>query len=167
MFHMKYFLKATAFAIVFFIAFTESVISSETTAENFSIYNLKGERSIFYKILNSLPDNGKVIVNFTSVYCQPCRKEIPQLVNINESKKGNIVLMCIFAETSDLVIPVAKTLDIKAKTYVDPFGNIQKMYNVKKYPVTLVIDKDYKILGRFEGFNESNMENIRKICYER
>ena len=146
------------------LTFSTAVIPADTTAENFAVYNLNGERFIFYKIIDSIPENGLLVVNFTSVTCIPCKKEIPELKNITEAGKGKNRLMCIYAETADAAGPSAESLGVKENAYVDPFGNIQKMYNVKKYPVTFIIDRQYKILGRFEGYNEANIRNIKKFC---
>jgi len=145
-------------------AFCTALIPSDTAAQNFAVYNIKGERSIFYKIIDSMPDSGILIVNFTSVTCIPCKKEIPELKSISEAGNGNIKLICIYAEAADSARSSAESLIVADNAYVDPFGNIQKMYNVKKYPVTFIIDKRYKILGRFEGYSESNIKKIKKLC---
>jgi thiol-disulfide isomerase/thioredoxin len=149
--------------LTLFFCFTV-IIYADTTAENFALYNIKGERFILYNILNSLPDGSMLIVNFTSVKCLPCTKEIPELKNISESTAGNTKLMCIYAETTDVARISAESLGVSECSYVDPFGNIQKTYNIKKYPVTFIIDKKFKILGRFEGYSERNIKKIKQLC---
>lgn len=149
---------------VILVFFCTVAIQADSTAENFAVYNIKGERFIFYRILDSMPENSKLLVNFTSVTCIPCKKELPELKKISESSGDRIWLMCIYAEAADAARPSAESLGVADNAYVDPFGNIQKQYNVKKYPVTFIIDKEYKILGRFEGYNESNIEKIKHLC---
>jgi len=138
--------------------------SEPETAENFPVYNLKGERNIFYKLVDELPDNGLMLVNFTSVACLPCKKEIPELKAIVDGDSGRLRLMCIYAEAADKAKESATPMGVADVTFVDPFGAIQKKYNVTKYPVTFVIDKEYKILGRYDGYTQGNISKIKKIC---
>jgi len=138
--------------------------SEQQTAENFPVYNLKGERKIFYRLIESLPDNGLAIVNFTSVTCLPCKKEIPELKALAESKGGEVMLLCIYAETADQVKTSAASLGVEENAYVDPFGAIRNKFNITKFPVTIVIDKKYKIIGRYEGYTRKNINGIKKIC---
>jgi len=146
------------------VLFSVGIIQADTTAENFAVYNIQGERFIFYKMLDSMPADSTLLVNFTSVNCIPCRKELPELKSISVSSGGSISLMCIYAETADVAGLSAESLGVAENAYIDPFGNIQKLYNVRKYPVTFIIDKQYKILGRFEGYNESNIKKIKQLC---
>jgi hypothetical protein len=44
-----------------FIFFSGNLFSSSIKAENFPVYNIKGSRLIFYKILDSLPENAILI----------------------------------------------------------------------------------------------------------
>lgn len=144
--------------------FLSAAIQADTTAENFAVYNIRSERFIFYKMMDSFPDNTMVIVNFTSINCPPCRKEIPELKKIADASGGKVRLICIYAEAADSAGPSAESLGIRDNAYVDPFAHIQKLYNVKKYPVTFIIDMQHKILGRFEGYTPGNINKIKKIC---
>lgn len=141
-----------------------NAVSSGTKAANFPVYSVRGERFVFYKIIDSMPDDGIIIVNFTSVNCLPCKKEIPELKKITGSGNGRLKLMCIYAESADLAGRSAESLGATADSYVDPFGNIQKMYNIAKYPVTIIVDKKHRILGRFDGYTSDNIKKIKKIC---
>jgi thiol-disulfide isomerase/thioredoxin len=131
--------------------------------ENFAIYNIQGKRCIFYDIVNSLPENGILILNFTSIKCKPCRKEIPELVS-STSKSGNSAkIMFIYAENAALAQPGAAELGITDRAYVDPFGNIQKIFGVKKIPATIIISKNYIQLCRFDGYTRENIRGIEKV----
>jgi len=152
--------------ILFFILqiFTRNPVYSGMKAENFPVFSINGERFVFYKLVDAMPDKGLIIVNFTSVDCRPCKKEIPELKSIAESGGERLKLMCLYTETADQAKPNAESLGVSDNAFVDPFGNIQKLYRVKKYPVTFVIDKHYSILGRFDGYTPANIKKIRKLC---
>lgn len=141
--------------------------AQQPKVENFVVYTSEGKRCIFYDLFTELPKNGVLLVNFTSVYCKPCKKEIPQLAAIADRSKGNARLICIYAEGGKPVKENASSLGIKDRAYVDPFGNIQKQCAVSRYPVTFVIDCSHTILSRFDGYTEENIRQIEKLVLGR
>ncbi len=147
--------------VIVFTASTD-IFSQIKTAPNFALYNINGKRFVFYNILEMLPPKGIVILNFTSIYCKPCRKEIPELLSIS-GKSNRVKLICIYAESGDPVKDNSRELNVSGKSYVDPFGSIRLKFNVNSIPVTFIIDKSCTILGRFEGYTESNILSIKRL----
>lgn len=131
-------------------------------APNVAVYTIKGERHILYGLLDGLPAGGVAILNFTSVYCLPCKKEIPELRDI-AGRANNVKLLCIYAEEAGIAGPHAKKMGIYDCSYVDALGAVQAKFGVKKYPVTILINKKREIEGRFEGYTVENIEAIKKI----
>ncbi|MBN2161147.1 MAG: TlpA family protein disulfide reductase [Spirochaetes bacterium] len=131
-------------------------------APNVAFYNLDGVRLILYAMLNKLANDNVVIINFTSIYCRPCKKEIPELVDIVKRSKGSR-LMFVFNETPQAVSPEAARFGIYDISYSDTLGSIQMKFGVKRYPVTFVISKKRRILGRFEGYSKKNIEAIIRL----
>lgn len=131
-------------------------------APNAPLYDLAGSRQILYSLLDGLPGDGILVINFTSVTCKPCKKEIPELlVMAGNSKK--VRLLFVYAEAAREAAPHAREFAVQERAYVDPLGAVQSKYGVKSYPVTVVIDKKYTIVGRFEGYTPANMEALRKL----
>jgi thiol-disulfide isomerase/thioredoxin len=163
--HANLFTKIRIILFSALIFYAPQLNSKTGTAENFPVYNLNGERFIFYKLLDRLADDGVMIVNFTSVTCLPCKKELPELLKIVNEKgqPDKVNLMCIYAEDAVKAKKSADALGVTSFTYTDIFGNIQKLYGVKNYPVTFLINKKRKIIGRYTGYKQSNMEQIKKI----
>lgn len=141
----------------------DTLVSQDKKAEDFVVYSIEGKRTIFYDYLAAIPGNGVVLLNFTSINCKPCRKEIPELVSVIEGSGGRAKLLCIYSESGNSVRELASELNILDKAYVDPFGNIQKQYDVRKIPVTYVIRGDGTILGRYDGYTEDNIRKIQEI----
>lgn len=154
-----------AFLSLVLLSTNAGISSSVIKAQNFPVYNLNGERHVFYKMLAELPERGLMIVNFTSITCLPCKKEIPELKNTSEISE-KIKLILIYAENSEGVKDNAASMGVAENAFVDPFGNIQKLYGVKQYPVTFVINKKYEIVGRFDGYTEANIKKIKQICFK-
>lgn len=156
-------------AISAYIIFTASgdICSQSRSVPNFAMYNVTGKRFVFYNILKKLPPGGIVILNFTSIYCKPCRREIPELLSISGKGGSAVRLVCIYAESGKPVSENARELGVLDRAYVDPFGAVRSKFDVKKIPVTILIDKSHTILGRFEGYTESNIKSIKKIVIGR
>jgi thiol-disulfide isomerase/thioredoxin len=127
--------------------------------QNFALYDVEGNRQVFYGILKENPGQFFVL-NFTSVDCVPCKKEIPELIDL-EKKNPQMKLFCIFGEAGNLAKPVGKSLGLTT-IYSDPVENIQKIFGVKSYPTTVVIHKG-KILATLVGYNEENTKLLRKL----
>jgi thiol-disulfide isomerase/thioredoxin len=152
-----------------FIAFTatKDIFSQKQGVPNFALHTINGKRLVFYNILKKLPPKGIVILNFTSIYCKPCRKEIPELLSISGKGGSRIKLICIYAESGRPVSDNARELGVLDRACVDPFGAIRSRFVVEKIPVTILIDKSRTILGRFEGYTEDNIRSIRGIVIGR
>ncbi len=146
-----------------FSFYVENAYSAPIKAENFAVYDLEANRHIFHRLIDSLPQDGLIILNFTSVYCPPCKLEIPELKTIADNNK-RLKLVCIYAETPDIAVKNASSLNISNYAYVDPFGSIRKLYNVTRFPVTFIIDRNYRILGRYEGYLPDNIRKIKGFC---
>lgn len=131
-------------------------------APNAAVYTIKGERHILYGLLDGLPAGGVAILNFTSVYCLPCKKEIPELRDI-AGRANKVKLFFIYAEEAAIAGPHAKKMGICDCSYVDALRAVQAKFGVKKYPVTILINKKREIVGRFEGYTVENIEEIKRI----
>ncbi len=131
-------------------------------APNVAIYTIKGARHILYGLLDELHEGGVAMLNFTSVYCLPCKKEIPELRDI-AGRANNVKLLYIYAEEAAIAGPHAKKMGIYDYSYVDALGAVQGKFGVKKYPVTILINKKREIVGRFEGYTVENIEAIKRI----
>jgi thiol-disulfide isomerase/thioredoxin len=145
---------------------TKDIFPQSRKAPNFAVHSVSGKRFVFYNILKNLPPRGIVIVNFTSVYCKPCRREIPELLSISRKGGRAVRLVCIYAESGKPVSENARELGV-LEAYVDPFGSIRSKFDVKKIPVTILIDKSRSILGRFEGYTDGNIKSIKRIVIGR
>jgi thiol-disulfide isomerase/thioredoxin len=133
---------------------------SDPEFQNFALYDVEGNRQVFYGVLKENP-NKIFVLNFTSVDCIPCKKEIPELIEL-EKRTPQMKLFCIFNEAGNIAKPVAKSLGLQT-SYSDPVENIQKIFGVKSYPTTVVLGKQGKILATLVGYNEENTKQLKKL----
>lgn len=106
---------------------------------------------------------GKVIIlDFWATWCPPCRKGIPDLVDIKKqygSKGVEIIGISVDQETKDEVVPFMKEYGIN---YPIVYGNMnvyQQYGGIRAIPTSFIIDKEGKIVASYEGL-------ISKLAYE-
>jgi thiol:disulfide interchange protein DsbD len=94
---------------------------------------------------------GKVVVlNYWATWCIPCRQEIPEFNRIQAdlgSKGVQVVGISMDEDGAEAVRPFLKQLPMK---YTVGLGS----GTIGQLPITLVLDRNGKTVGRFEGFTK-------------
>lgn len=109
------------------------------------------ERSI-----NVADQTGKVVlVNFWATWCAPCRKEIPDLVNLYDEFKNDgllIVGIAVDQEGAEVVKPYVEKNEINYPIVVDPDQSTEAHFDAMYgLPTTYVVAPDGKIVQRVLG----------------
>ncbi len=106
---------------------------------------------------------GKVVIlDFWATWCPPCRKGIPDLVELKKkygSKGFEIIGISVDQETKPDVVPFIKDYGIN---YPVVYGNTnvyQQYGGIRAIPTSFIIDKEGKIVASYEGL-------ISKAAYE-
>jgi cytochrome c biogenesis protein CcmG, thiol:disulfide interchange protein DsbE len=142
--------------LLFMLFAVQSVYSQSMEIPNSKLFTKGGGELILHEYLESLTETDIAVLNFTSVSCIPCKKEIPELLRLSE-KHPNIKLFIIFAEADPSTF--ANSLGL-SKYYADPLGTLQNKYKIKAYPVTYLVFRDKKVLSRLEGYTEKNSKKL-------
>ncbi|KAF0141455.1 MAG: alkyl hydroperoxide reductase [Stygiobacter sp.] len=112
---------------------------------------------------------GKVVIlDFWATWCPPCRKGIPDLVELKKKygQKGfEIVGVSVDDQTKDDVVPFIKEYKIN---YPVVYYNeaVRISYGgIESIPTTFVIDKQGKIVASYLGFREKSVyeDHIKKL----
>jgi thioredoxin-related protein len=151
------------FNFILFFSMQSIIFSQNNPIEDFAIYSVSGERIIFSEMLASLPDNGFLIINFTSVNCIPCKKEIPELKELIIKYKNKAKLICVYSEAGKPVQDLAESLGVIDIAFVDPFGKVQSIFAIKSVPVTILFSKKSLIIQRLEGYTQKNMKALEEV----
>jgi thiol:disulfide interchange protein DsbD len=112
---------------------------------------------------DAAPLSGKVvIVNFWATWCVPCRKEIPSFNLMHKELAGKgveVVGVSLDEEGADAVKPFLAKTPIE---YPIALGSdaAKEKFQVGPLPTTIVLDRQGKIVRKFEGF--THPEDIQK-----
>lgn len=123
------------------------VPSLDAPAPDFELYNLSGE-SIPFEEYRGKP----VLLNFWAIWCAPCRLEMPVFQSKFEKYAGELSIVAINnAENPDDVQDFVDELGLTFDVLLDPKAEIQRLYQVRGYPTTFLIDPDGVIRVRHIG----------------
>ncbi|HUP57307.1 MAG TPA: TlpA disulfide reductase family protein, partial [Bdellovibrionota bacterium] len=89
------------------------------------------------------------LINFWATWCQPCVTELPSIVKLRRKFKpeGFEVVAINVDESPDEVLPGAiKRYGLDFTVYLDPEQKLSELFDVTGLPLTVVIDRNRKIL---------------------
>ena len=130
---------------------------------NSKIYNENGGELLF---LNLFERNTIYLVNFWATWCQPCKKELPELEKIyRDLKDYNIKIYIISIDKKNIKDQnlFLKKLKLKGlKSYFDPKMKLFNSFNLKGIPTTIVVKKN-KAIAIKEGIIEYNKKLKKEL----
>lgn len=97
------------------------------------------------------------LINFWATWCPPCVKEMPSLQKLS-SEYGARGLTVIGVNMDDdpagVLAPFMAKHQITFPSYIDPKGEIAEQIGVSGLPLTLVVDRERKLLLEHTGDEE-------------
>lgn len=125
-----------------------NVNNNSVTAPDFTLLDTNGNKV-------KLSDyKGKVVIlDFWATWCPPCRKGIPDLVELKKTYKDNIVIIGISMDTDSKndVVPFMKEYGINYKIVYGDNDVVQKYGNISAIPTSFIIDQSGKVITSFVG----------------
>ena len=107
-------------------------------APEFELRSLDGEE------INLVGMRGHpVLVNFWATWCGPCRLEMPAFQERFEQYHGDLQILAInFDESPDEVRSFVNEFGLTFDVVLDPGAKVQKLYQVRGYPTSYLIDAE-------------------------
>ena len=103
------------------------------------------------KHFNLAEQQGKVVfLAFWATWCEPCRRDIPRLIEAQTEFK-NLVVIGISTEPRDDVAGYLRQEAFDFQTALDPGGEINKAYGIDLIPRLFVIDQHGVITKMIRG----------------
>jgi thiol-disulfide isomerase/thioredoxin len=97
-----------------------------------------------------------VFLNFWATWCSPCRAEMPAMEKLHRSFKdrGLMVVAVNYLEDGDRVLKYIRKMSYTFTVLMDNDGYVSGKYRVNAIPVTFLIDRDGRIVGRARGMRD-------------
>ncbi len=90
-----------------------------------------------------------VVVNFWATWCQPCRKEMPDLESLyKKNRDKGLLVLAISDEDAVKVTPFIKQQDVKYPVLLDTSKEVHKLYHIEGLPRTFVYDRSGKLAAQ-------------------
>lgn len=116
--------------------------------------------------MDSLLDEGPLVINFWATWCSPCRLEMPHLEKvyrefapkgvqfavISVDRKGHMDRVKTFLEKQKVSIPA----------YIDHDTALAKSFKVRAIPTTMIILEDRSLYHRNKGYSSGDEVMLRK-----
>jgi peroxiredoxin len=99
---------------------------------------------------------GKVVlIDFWAQWCEPCKKELPQLDKLAKeyAGKGVVIVAVNIDKQRDNAERMVKQLGVSLPVLLDPAGSVAGTYDLPKMPTSFVVDKKGIIRYVNEGFD--------------
>lgn len=111
---------------------------------------------------------GKVVLlNVWATWCVPCRKEMPQLDQLQAEFGGadfEVVAVSIDRGGAFVVQAFYDEIDVQhLKMFIDASGAVSRALNIVGLPTTLLIDRQGRELGRLIGPTDWTGPEIKKL----
>lgn len=110
-----------------------------------------------------------VLLNIWATWCPPCREEMPSLDRLNAKRGGPAFEVVALSIDSDraAVKPFYRETGIKTlREYFDPNGRASAALGAFAVPVTLLIDKNGREIGRALGPAEWDSAAVESLVDE-
>jgi peroxiredoxin len=146
-------MKKLALGLLFVSGAAFAGVHKGQKAPNFSLPTLSGGT------MSLAQQRGKVvIVDFWAQWCEPCKKELPQLDKLQKEFAGkNVVILAVNLDKSrDNAVALARQLGLSLPVLLDPAGSVAATYDLPKMPTSFVVDKKGIVRFVHEGFEGSS-----------
>ena len=133
------------------------------TAPDFSLTTIDGENIS----LNTFRGKKFVHITFWATWCPACLMEIPKLKKLYQAV-GNkpLEILSVAVGVNDSIKKVRRVQEqqqLPYKILFDESGRVSQLYGVMGIPTHIVIDKDGKVLARFNQLPENTNDYFKQF----
>ncbi|MCW5580841.1 MAG: TlpA family protein disulfide reductase [Luteimonas sp.] len=109
-----------------------------------------------------------VVVNFWASWCEPCRREMPALVELDEHEPGlALVTVAVADRAADTRRFLADYLIETTVVVADPDQAIARAWNARMIPTTYVLDARhqprYRVVGEADWRDAALQDRVRAL----
>jgi len=106
-----------------------------------------------------------VFLNFWATWCVPCRDEMPALEKLYRAyrERSFTVVAVNVRESKDTAAPFLREVRVTFPAVLDGDGAVARLYAVRSLPVSLLVDREGRIL--FKAFGEREWDGPHARAY--
>ncbi|MFC1511776.1 TlpA family protein disulfide reductase [Candidatus Latescibacterota bacterium] len=136
-----------------------SFFLKDIDGNNFFYNDYIGEKARF--------ETGAMIFSFGASYCEPCKREIPELGKIAEKyRDAGLRVFLIAMEPQDRAQKLVEETGTTLPLLLDRYLVVQKLIGFEGIPYTVVVDSDGLVQFINTGFSESNVREAMESFEE-
>ena len=111
-------------------------------------------------------DKKVLLVNFWATWCEPCLTEMPSIIRLRNAfkDKGFDVVAVNVDDKPETVVPKAlRQIGIDFTVYTDPNEQLRDLFNIRGVPLSILLDRNRKILMIHDGERDWNNHETRAL----
>lgn len=120
--------------------------------------------------LSALCENGPVLISFWATFCEPCKKEIPHLIELLpefEEQKLQLVLVSVDSPRSQKKVkPYVQGKGWEVPVLLDTNGKVMKQFKGKNPPYTMIVSAEGEVLYQHSGYKPGDEKELKKTLAE-
>jgi peroxiredoxin len=152
----------TALLIAFGLSLAAFGQAVNSKAPDFTLPDLNGNNVK----LSDMLGKGPVFISFWATWCGPCKKEIPELINVykNYNSKGlEVLAISIDKNGQSAVKPFAESTKLPYRVLLDQSGEVfSRKYKGMGVPYGFLLDNTGKVVKSYYGYNPGFEESLSK-----
>ncbi len=138
-----------------FMAVSCTSYSGETSASGVQLEAMDGSATSVGDSLSGRP----LLVSLWAVWCQPCRRELPELQKIADADQGVDVLAVNVGDDPQRITAYMDEMQLDLPVAIDPVGNLLTALDVSTVPATVLFGSDGAIVWSHLGAVTSEQVN--------
>lgn len=105
-----------------------------------------------------------LLVNFWATWCEPCREEMPSLVQRSQAHPGSVRVLAVnFKESAATVQRFKDSTGLEIPVLRDPDGALARAWGLRVFPSTVLIAADGRVHSVVRGAMDWNSEAATRL----
>lgn len=127
----------------------EAEVVDSIDALDFTLEDMNGN-----KVALSDYKGKTIFLNFWASWCGPCKYEMPFIEQLYlDNKDPDLVIVTVNLQESKAVVSKFMSEEkFSFPVWLDTKGDVANQYGVSGIPLSLMVDKDFKVVSAHEGY---------------
>jgi len=105
-----------------------------------------------------------LLINFWASWCEPCREEMPSLVQRSQAHPGSVRVLAVnFKESAATVHRFQGATGLEIPVLRDPDGALARAWGIRVFPSTVLIDANGRVHSVVRGALDWNSESATRL----